>query len=105
VADVVVAGDDAVDLVAAVATLRERGLVRVHCEGGPTLLADVAAAGLLDELCLTVSPLLAGGSYAGEDAPMPRILAGAPLPAPPASLSLAHVLEGDGTLFLRYTRP
>jgi riboflavin biosynthesis pyrimidine reductase len=104
VADVVVAGDDDVDLVAAVAALHERGLSRIHCEGGPTLLADVAAAGLLDELCLTVSPLLAGGSYAGEEHAVPRILASAALPQPPAGLALGHVLEDDGTLFLRYTR-
>jgi len=101
-ADVLIAGDDDVDLRAAVTALNERGLVRVHAEGGPTLLADLAAADLLDELCLTLSPVLAGGSY-GDGPAIPRILAGAPLPDAPRPLSLVHVLEDGGTLFLRYT--
>lgn len=104
VADVVVAGDDDVDLVAAVAELRERGLARVHAEGGPRLLADLVALGLVDELLLTVSPLVAGGSFAsGHD--VPRILAGTPLPDAPRPVRLHHVLEEDGTLFLSYRRP
>lgn len=88
-ADVVRTGD----LAGAVRALRERGLGRVLCEGGPTLFAGLVAAGQLDELCLTVSPLLAG--------PGPgRIVAG---PAhPPAPLELRHLLEEDGMLFLRY---
>jgi riboflavin biosynthesis pyrimidine reductase len=93
VADVIVAGGEAVDLTEAVAALAGRGLGRVLCEGGPRLLAHVAAAGLLDELCLTVSPLLAG--------PGPhRITEGAPFP--PLPMTLAHVLEADGFLFCRY---
>jgi riboflavin biosynthesis pyrimidine reductase len=92
-ADVIVAGGEAVDPKEAVAALAARGLSRVICEGGPHLLAHVAAAGLLDELCLTISPLLAG--------PGPhRITAGAPFP--PQPMRLAHVLEGDGFLFCRY---
>jgi riboflavin biosynthesis pyrimidine reductase len=92
-ADVIVAGQEAVDLTEAVAALAARGLGRVICEGGPNLLAQVAAAGLLDELCLTVSPLLAG--------PGPhRITAGTPFPTLP--VRLAHVLEADGFLFCRY---
>ena len=94
-ADVIVAGDLVVDLTAAVAALRDRGLGRVLCEGGPHLLGQLAAAGLLDELCLTVSPLLAGPGPS-------RITAGAPFPARP--LTLAHLLEDDGFLFCRYTR-
>jgi len=64
------------------------------------LLAQIAAAGLLDELCLTIGPLLAGP---GPD----RILAGgafASAPSPTLALTLAHVLEDDGCLFCRYTR-
>mgnify|MGYP000911156434 CR=1 FL=1 len=100
-ADVVVAGDDDVDLHRAVKSLNERGLHRVHAEGGPHLLAQLAAAGLLDELLLTVSPVLAGGAYAGEG-PVPRVLAGVPLPDAPRPLLLHHALEDDGTLFLDY---
>jgi riboflavin biosynthesis pyrimidine reductase len=100
-ADVVVAGDDDVDLHRAVRALNERGLHRVHAEGGPHLLAQLAAAGLLDELLLTVSPVLAGGTYPGEG-PVPRVMAGDPLPDAPRPLQLHHALEDDGTLFLDY---
>lgn len=93
VADVIVAGGEAVDLTEAAAALAGRGLGRVLCEGGPRLLTHVAAAGLLDELCLTVSPLLAG--------PGPhRITEGAPFS--PRPMRLAHVLESGGFLFCRY---
>jgi len=94
VADVIVAGTAAVDLAEAVRALADRGLSRVLCEGGPHLLAQVAADGLVDELCLTVSPLLAG--------PGPhRITAGPPLAAA-LPMRLVHVLEADGFLFCRY---
>jgi len=108
VADVIVAGDDAVDLTMALAALAGRGLGRVLCEGGPTLLTGLAACGALDELCLTLSPVLAG--------PSPVRVTARPLTAHPertgpgeaeaafpcARLRLAHVLEEDGNLFCRY---
>jgi riboflavin biosynthesis pyrimidine reductase len=95
-AEVIVAGQDQVDLTAAVTALTERGHRRILAEGGPHLLAGIAAAGLLDELCLTVSPVLAG--------PAPgRILAGS-ASSPPQPLTLAHVLEEDDYLLCRYTR-
>jgi riboflavin biosynthesis pyrimidine reductase len=93
VADVIVAGTAEVDLAEAFAVLGKRGLGRIVCEGGPTLLGQVLADGLLDELCLTVSPLLAGPGA-------PRITAGPPSPARP--MALAHVLQDDGFLFCRY---
>jgi riboflavin biosynthesis pyrimidine reductase len=96
VADVIVAGDDGVDLTGAVHALGERGHDNVLAEGGPGIAAQLATADLLDELCLTVSPLLVGGD-AG------RILDGTPL-EPPQRLELHHVLEADGYLFLRYRR-
>jgi len=101
VADVIVAGEHDVDLVAAVAALRDRGLARIHAEGGPTLLGDLAAEGLLDELLLTVSPVLAGGAYA-DHAEIHRILAGSVLPDAPRPVHLHHVLEDAGSLFLSY---
>jgi riboflavin biosynthesis pyrimidine reductase len=80
-------------LAGAVRALRERGLGRILCEGGPGLFAALVAEGLVDEVDLTVSPLLAG--------PGPgRIVAGAG--HPPAALALRHVLDEDGMLFLRY---
>jgi riboflavin biosynthesis pyrimidine reductase len=100
-ADVVVVGDGDVDLHRALAALHERGLHRVHAEGGPLLLGELAAHGLLDELLVTLSPVLAGGSYA-DSRPVPRILDGPPLPESPRPLRLHHVLEDAGTLFLSY---
>jgi riboflavin biosynthesis pyrimidine reductase len=96
-ADVIVAGQETVDLKAAVAALAERGHRRMLTEGGPRLLAQIATAGLLDELCLTIGPLLAGP---GAD----RILAGQDPADSAQPLTLAHVLEDNGHLFCRYTR-
>lgn len=97
IADVVVAGEEWVDLGRAVDELAARGHPRVLCEGGPQLLAQIAARGRLDDLCLSVTPLLTAGDA-------PRVLNGVPL-AEPSRLHLAHVLEEEGHLFLRYTVP
>ena len=61
-ADVIVAGRQTVTAAAAIAALAGRGYRRILVEGGPGLLAQIIAGGLLDELCLTYSPVLAGGS-------------------------------------------
>ncbi len=96
-ADVIVAGDKTVDLKAAVGALAERGHRRMLAEGGPHLLAELLEAGLVDELCLTIGPLMAG--------PGPgRIVAGDASSAQPLPLRLAHVLEDDGFLLCRYVR-
>jgi riboflavin biosynthesis pyrimidine reductase len=95
VAEVIVTGDHEVDLAAALAELHARGATQVLSEGGPHLLGALTAADLVDELCLTVSPLLAGGT-AGRIATGPA--------GPPRALSLRHVLAGDDMLFLRYAR-
>jgi riboflavin biosynthesis pyrimidine reductase len=95
-ADVVVAGDERVDVTLALTALADRGLLRVCCEGGPTLFADLITAGLVDQLCLTVAPLLAGAGAV-------RIADGLPSGAP-MDLSLASVLADDGFLMLRYRR-
>jgi riboflavin biosynthesis pyrimidine reductase len=94
VADVLVHGDTEVDLRAGIAELAARGLTQVLCEGGPHLFGALLAADAVDELCLTVAPLLPGPG-AG------RIVAGGPV-AVPVGLSLRHVLEADGNLLLRY---
>ena len=79
---------------AALDDLAGRGLRRVLCEGGPSLLAAVVAAGRLDELCLTTSPLLAGPGHLG-------LLDGAGWPAS-VPVRLASLLEEDGFLFSRW---
>jgi riboflavin biosynthesis pyrimidine reductase len=96
-AEVIVAGRDSVDLPAAVTTLASRGYPRMLTEGGPVLLAQLIEAGLVDELCLTISPVLAGP---GAD----RIVAGpGPLAGGARPVTLAHVLAEDGHLLCRYT--
>ena len=97
VADVVVAGEHRVDLGPALDALAARGLPRILSEGGPHVLAEMFAGDLVDELCLAVAPVVTCGAE-------PRITAGPALPAP-VGLGLAHVLEKDDFLFLRYARP
>lgn len=101
VADVLVCGDRVVDLSAACRALAERGLTRLLCEGGPTLFAGLARAELVDELCLSLTPLLTG--------PGPgRITAGGSWPAELAArhrLRLDGLLEEDNALFCRYHLP
>lgn len=77
--------------------LARRGLHRVLCEGGPALHGALLAADAVDELCLTVAPLLAGGD-AGR-------IARGPAGAPPRRFSLAGVLHAEDALLLRYRRP
>jgi len=95
------ARDGQLDLAAALAELRARFDVRtLLCEGGPHLNAQLLGAGLVDELFLSLSPLLAGGDPpAGGEAL--RILAGPEL-SPPIALQLRGVLEHNSGLFLRY---
>ncbi|MER6585274.1 pyrimidine reductase family protein [Micromonospora chalcea] len=89
-------GSGRVDLAVGLAELRRRGLDQLLCEGGPHLFGALTAADLVDELCLTVAPLLAG---AGPG----RITAGDA--SPPRHLPLRHVLAAaDGVLMLRYAR-
>lgn len=97
VADVLAVGGTGagLDLAAGLRALAERGLQQVLCEGGPQLFGSLVTGDLVDELCLTVSPLLAGAG-AG------RIVAGPT--SPPRDLTLRHVLTGDGNLMLRYVR-
>jgi riboflavin biosynthesis pyrimidine reductase len=96
-AEVIITGDGAgVDPARAVAALAGRGLRRLLTEGGPRLLGQFVSAGVLDELCLTMSPLLASG-YAQ------RIAAG-PAVAVPERFGLTSLIEEDGFLFSRYSR-
>lgn len=90
--EVLVCGDDDVDLAVALARLAERGLEQVLCEGGPALFRSALTAGLVDELDLTIAPALVGGAA--------RLLGDA-LPGP-ARLALGQLLEEEGMLFARY---
>ena len=85
-----------VDLPALLQALREEGVRALLCEGGPRLFASLQAAGLVDELFLTIAPKLSGGEQA------PRIVEGE-LPGV-AELELLWLLEEQGELFARYRR-
>jgi 5-amino-6-(5-phosphoribosylamino)uracil reductase len=92
---VVDCGEDSVELDGVVAELERRGLRRVLCEGGPRLFASLLGAGLVDELCLTLAPVLTAGDG-------PRITLGPSLPAPQPA-TLVSALEAESALLLRYT--
>ena len=94
---VVVAGERAVDLAAALRALRgELGVRWLLCEGGPTLNHGLLAAGLVDELFLTVAAKLVGSSG-------PTIVEGAPWPVEaPVSLELLAIHAEGSELYLRY---
>ncbi|MBG0739468.1 pyrimidine reductase family protein [Paeniglutamicibacter antarcticus] len=100
VADIVSAGTRELDIDAVVAELTSRGLNGIHSEGGPHLFGSFEDAGRVDELCLSLSPLLVGGEG-------PRISnalsQGNPATAP-QGMRLAHVLHSGEMLFLRYLR-
>jgi len=100
-ADVITAGRQTVTAAAAIAALAARGYRRILIEGGPGLLAQVINAGLLDELCLTFSPVLAGGAAGRIVSAAPGRETGA---AGLTGLRLAQVLEDDGYLLCRYLR-
>lgn len=76
------------------AEMGRRGAAVVLSEGGPSFNAQLADAGLIDELCLSIAPLVAGG-------PSPRIVHGSRR-AVPLKLSVDHLLEASDTLFVRY---
>ena len=92
-AHVIVAGDDHVDCRVALGALRDLKLDAILNEGGPSLFGSLLAAGLVDELRLTVSPLVVAGDS-------PRITRGA-LEAP-AQARLDRVFASDGALLLSY---
>ncbi|ANP73722.1 pyrimidine reductase family protein [Cryobacterium arcticum] len=95
VADVLVCGDASVDHSLMVASLTERGYPQVLCEGGPSLFGSLLAADAVDELCLTLAPLLESGSA--------RRIAAA-TEATPRRMRLLHALPAADTLLLRYQR-
>ncbi|MYU24232.1 pyrimidine reductase family protein [Streptomyces sp. SID8352] len=96
-ARVVVAGDGAgVDPARAVSALAGLGHTRLLTEGGPRLLGQFIAAGVLDEMCLTLAPVLTGGAA--------QRIAGGPPVEVPRRFVLSSLLEEQGFLFSRYRR-
>jgi riboflavin biosynthesis pyrimidine reductase len=107
-ARVIEAGQRQVDMTAAVMRLHSLGYARILCEGGPNLLGQLAHAGLMDELCLTTSPLIACGQVDRiVSSPASAGTTGTPASATAAvktPLSLAHLLADESFLFSRYLR-
>jgi len=91
--EVLVVGDQRVEPRAALDALGERGLTRVTCEGGDTLLAEMIRAEVIDEVDLTLAPVVIAAPRPAR--PGPAVLAG---------LRLHQLLEDDGFLFARYLR-
>jgi riboflavin biosynthesis pyrimidine reductase len=81
-------------MIAALNELRANyGAGQILCEGGPHLFGALQHSDLVDELCLTIAPILAGPG-AGR-------ITGGPT-AEPQSMKLASLLDADGALFCRY---
>jgi len=92
VARLLVAGEEAVDLAEGLRLLRaETGAASVLCEGGPVLTRDLLDAGLVDELCLTVAPVLVGTGARLVEGLERRV-----------DLELQRLATDDGDLYLGY---
>lgn len=94
-ATVIVAGGGSVEPALALQALAELGRRVVLCEGGPTWLGELVAADRLDELCLSISPIMGG-----DPLPVSVTPPGAGL----ATFELKGAMAEDDTLFLRYER-
>ena len=92
-ATVIIAGDDRVEPAKALQALAGLGYRVVLCEGGPRWLGELVAADRLDELCLSISPMMGGDALPVSVAPP-----GADI----AQFSLKSTMVADDTLFLRY---
>ena len=95
VTDVLVCGEERLDVDVMLDAFAKRGLRQVLCEGGPTLFGTLLGADRVDELCLTISPLIESGDAH-------RIVVGTLEKG--QRMTLHHVLVSDGTLMLRYVR-
>jgi riboflavin biosynthesis pyrimidine reductase len=93
--DVIAVGTGEIDWPAALNALAERGLHRVLCEGGPSLHGTLTGLDLVDELCLTIAPVMSSGTA-------PRIAhSSSPVDHP---MELGHVFDADGVLLTRWVR-
>lgn len=95
VAEVVVCGEQAVDPAAMRVALQARGLAQMLTEGGPHLLGTLAGAEVLDEICLTISPVLEGGDAIRITRDTPPVHTG---------MRLTGLLSADDMVMLRYQR-
>ena len=90
--NVIVCGDDDVDVAVLRSELTERGLLRALVEGGPHVLGDALDDGVLDEVCASLAPVVVAGDHA-------RMATG---PDVSVDLQLGLLLHEDGTLLARW---
>lgn len=93
--EVIAHGSGEIDWASVLLSFADRGWMRINCEGGPTLHGDLIAKGIVDELCLTIAPVLAAGQA-------PRI-AHSQLPTA-VGMTLAHAVPVGDVLFTRWVR-
>ena len=93
--DLVATAEDRPGAASILRILEDRGLLRIVCEGGPTLLESLVADGLLDEADITVSPTFAGTAETPRTSGLDAV----------AGFDLAHVLHAESFLMCRYVRP
>jgi riboflavin biosynthesis pyrimidine reductase len=93
--DVIAVGEQHVDWVAVLEEFARRGWQHVMCEGGPSLHGELIGLDLVDEVCLTIAPVLAAGD-APRIAHDPR--------AEDRPMALGHALDVDGVLLTRWVR-
>jgi riboflavin biosynthesis pyrimidine reductase len=94
--DVLIGGEHRVEPPTVLSALRDHGLTRVLCEGGPYLLSSLVEADVVDDICMTLSPYLAGSQPTTAQPASARLQ--------PIRLELRHLLTRNGLLYLRYTR-
>ncbi|MFN8053494.1 MAG: dihydrofolate reductase family protein [Acidimicrobiales bacterium] len=92
--EVIDGGADTVDLGTLLAELGRRGLRRVLCEGGPSLLGQLTALDLVDEWNFTIAPTVVGGTSTRS------VLS--PEPSPVTTRLERLLVDDDSTLFARY---
>jgi riboflavin biosynthesis pyrimidine reductase len=92
IATLIPCGATMVELPLVVADLHRRGLDRVHCEGGPALLTSLLSDSLLDELLLTVTPVLLGGGSTMITTTLGKIQG-----------EYTQVRTDEGTVLMRFT--
>ena len=93
-------GATSVDLRAMVSALHERGLRRLVCEGGEALLDGLVRKELVDEMDVTISPMLAGAGYLADPGAEARLPGTNDL----SRFSLAHQFVEDEFTFCRFVR-
>lgn len=93
--DVLTFGEITVDWLGVFDEFANRGWLRINCEGGPSLHGELVSQGFVDDLCLTIAPVLAAG-----DAPR---IAHSRLPVT-MNMRLAHAVPVGDVLFTRWVR-